>query len=65
MNQAQTLFSIIILGCLAGVMLLAIISEMDFREAKDEALIYQMMVCEGTWPDYKGLKPECEENKDD
>jgi len=41
-------------------LVLAVISEMDFREAKEEELIYQMMVCEGVWPDYKHLSPRCE-----
>jgi len=41
-------------------LVLAVISEMDFREAQDEALIYKTMVCEGVWPDYKNLSPRCE-----
>ena len=41
-------------------LVLAVVSEMDFREAKEEELIYQMMVCEGAWPDYKNLSPRCE-----
>ena len=42
-------------------LILALAGEMDHREAQDEALIYQTMVCEGTWPDYKNLAPRCEQ----
>lgn len=41
-------------------MILALMGEMNYREVQDEKLIYQLMVCEGTWPDYKNLSPRCE-----
>lgn len=41
-------------------MIFALAGEMDFREAQDEAVIYQTMVCKGVWPDYKNLAPRCE-----
>ena len=44
----------------ALLVLLAIASDLDLREADDQAVIYQTMVCEGTWPDYKNLSPRCE-----
>jgi len=41
-------------------LILTLAGEMDYREAQDESLIYQTMVCEGVWPNYKGLNLQCD-----
>ena len=50
--------TLIIVGFLSFI--LALMGELDFQDAQEEELIYQMMVCEGTWPDYKDINPKCE-----
>ena len=34
-------------------------SSMDYQDALTEELVYADMVCAGSWPDYKGLEPDC------
>lgn len=31
----------------------------DLEEAQTQERVYKEMVCKKAWPDYKGLKPEC------
>jgi len=31
----------------------------DLEEAQTQERVYTEMVCKKAWPDYKGLKPEC------
>lgn len=37
----------------------AISNHMDYEDAQYEDLEYTIMVCEGYWHNYKGLKVEC------
>lgn len=34
----------------------------DYQAELDEERIYRANVCDGIWPDYKGLEPSCEKN---
>lgn len=38
---------------------LGIIGNMDYYDAKLAEQHYATMVCDGHWPDYKELNPEC------
>ena len=44
----------------AVLVMLAIVGTMDYEDELREERHYSEMVCDGTWPDYKNLKPECE-----
>jgi len=39
---------------------LGIISNMDYYDAKIAKQHYATMVCDGHWPDYKELTPNCD-----
>lgn len=34
---------------------------MDYEDQLAEERMYAEMVCGGYWPDYKGVKPDCDE----
>ena len=44
----------------AVLVMLAIVGTMDYEDELAEEQRYVTFVCDGTWPDYKNLKPECE-----
>jgi len=33
---------------------------MSYKDSLADAERYRNMVCEGTWPDYKDINPDCE-----
>ena len=35
------------------------VGTMSYKDSLDEAEQYRDMVCEGTWPDYKRVEPDC------
>jgi len=43
-------FAVVVLGC---------VGELDYQDAVDEADHYTDMVCNGYWPDYERLNPDC------
>ena len=43
----------------AAIMLLGLIGRQDMDDELKAAEQYTRNVCQGTWPDYKGLKPNC------
>jgi hypothetical protein len=47
----------IILVVLFGLILA---TDQSYEEAEKEAEHYRDMVCQGFWPDYEELKPECD-----
>ena len=48
-----------ILFGVAVFLILAAIGNMDYHDAVLAEQHYATMVCDGHWPDYKELKPEC------
>lgn len=36
------------------------VSDADYREALMSEEIYNQNVCDGVWPDYDNMKPDCE-----
>ena len=40
---------------------LGLMGNFVYEDALSQADLYQTMVCEGTWPDYKNLNPSCTE----
>lgn len=50
--------TVTILAILFGLMLLLVGGE-DFAVAQAEHEHYISMVCDGYWPDYQNIKPEC------
>ena len=49
-----------VLALFAVLAILAIVGTMDYQDELAEEQRYVTFVCDGTWPDYKNLKPECE-----
>ena len=49
-------------GALAalGFLILALIGNMDYEDAKAEEAHYNDMVCHGYWPDYEKRRPKCD-----
>lgn len=43
-------FAVLVLGC---------VGELDYQDAVEEADHYTNMVCNGYWPDYERLSPDC------
>jgi hypothetical protein len=43
--------TLVALGC--------VVSTMDFEDEQIQQDHYAEMVCEGSWPDYKQINPEC------
>ena len=48
-----------ILFGVAVFLILAAVGNMDYHDAVLAEQHYATMVCDGHWPDYKGLKLEC------
>lgn len=47
---------------IAGVFtVLGLMGNLAYEDSVAQADLYQTMVCEGTWPDYKNLNPSCTE----
>ena len=44
---------------MAFIAVLALIGEMGYQDALIEQEIYAELVCNGTYPDYKNINPEC------
>ena len=44
---------------MAFIAVLALIGEMGYQDALIEQEIYAELVCDGTYPDYKNINPEC------
>lgn len=57
----MNVFGTVLMGCLAAVALLALLvaGEMDYQDELAQERLYVELVCEGTWPDYQGLEPDC------
>ena len=43
---------------LAGSLLY--VGDGDYREALTSEAVYNQNVCDGVWPDYDNMKPDCE-----
>jgi O-antigen/teichoic acid export membrane protein len=44
---------------MAFIAVFALIGEMGYQDALIEQEIYAELVCDGTYPDYKNINPEC------
>ena len=51
---------IVIAGVVLFLGLMGIIGNMSLEDALLEEQHYTEMVCDGFWPDYKDISPECE-----
>ena len=40
-------------------MLFLVIGTMSYKDSLADAEQYTILVCEGTWPDYKHINPDC------
>ena len=49
----------ILLTVLSILFVLGCVGELDYQDAVDEADHYTDMVCNGYWPDYERLNPDC------
>jgi hypothetical protein len=49
----------IALGLVAFVAVFGLVGAMDYEDAVQAETRYNTMVCDGLWPDYKNLNPEC------
>jgi hypothetical protein len=47
-------------GIVVCVSLFGWASSMDYEQAMLDQAVYVQFVCEGTYPDYKNLEPECD-----
>lgn len=47
------------LGLFALVLVLGYVGEMDYQDAVHQEREYQVMVCGGHWPNYKGIEVSC------
>ena len=47
------------LVAMAFIAVLALIGEMGYQDALLEQELYAELVCDGTYPDYKNINPEC------
>ena len=43
--------------------LLLVIGTMSYKDSLADAEQYTILVCEGTWPDYKDINPDCGSDK--
>jgi hypothetical protein len=50
-----------ILILVGGLTVLGLMGNLAYEDSLSQADLYQTMVCEGTWPDYKNLNPSCTE----
>ena len=50
----RTLLAVVVLVALVGV-----VGTMDYHDAIKEAEHYAAMVCDGNWPNYKGVEVDC------
>lgn len=41
---------------------LGVVGTMDYQDKLKEAEHYAAMVCDGSWPNYKGIEVDCNEN---
>jgi hypothetical protein len=44
-------------------LILGIVGNMDYHDAVLEEQHYVTMVCDGFWPDYQELEPECDRSE--
>ena len=51
-KQAKIFFVVVLL-------VLGLVGNLEFEDHKAEFAKYQTLVCEGSVPDYKEIKPEC------
>jgi len=51
-SQAKIFFVVFLLA-------LGLVGNLEFEDQKQEFAKYQTLVCEGSMPDYKEIKPEC------
>ena len=51
---------IVIAGAILFFGLIGIVGNMSLEDALNEERHYAEMVCDGHWPDYKDISPECE-----
>lgn len=49
--------AIALFGSLAVLFVIA--SNMNFNDQLEQQQHYNQMVCDGLWPDYNNLKPDC------
>ena len=49
-----------IAGAILFLGLMGIVGNMDLEDELNEERHYAEMVCDGHWPDYKDISPECE-----
>ena len=47
-------------GLIGMFIILGIIGNMDYEDAKAEEAHYNDMVCHGYWPDYERRSPKCD-----
>ena len=50
----------IALGLIAFVIVFGLVGAMDYEDAVQAEIRYATMVCDGAWPDYKNLNPDCD-----
>ena len=56
----KTKYIVSIVAMSAVAALFGIVGSMDYADAKAEADHYEQMVCDGYWPDYRGVNPVCD-----
>lgn len=47
------------LTALTLALMIGIVGQMDYEDAKAQEQHYTHMVCSGAWPDYDNRNPEC------
>ena len=52
--------TLLLMALLLAFLALGIAGEGDYQEAKDQAQLYDEMVCKGLWGDYEGRNPKCD-----
>ena len=45
---------------IVGIILFSVVGKMDAEDQQIQADHYSEMVCQGHWPDYRDIKPDCE-----
>tara|TARA_R110000803_G_scaffold96890_1_gene165038 strand:+ start:425 stop:601 length:177 start_codon:yes stop_codon:yes gene_type:complete len=58
MSTNAQLILVVVAFILAGSLLY--VGDQDYQEALTSEAIYNQNVCDGVWPDYDNMKPDCE-----
>jgi len=48
-----------VIVAISMIVLFLTVSTMDYRDKVEEAKHYSHMVCNGHWPDYANIRPDC------